>query len=81
MGVRLNRCLRGPECLVAGEFTVATDSGRPVLCCPLCGDKFDLPYHCTIEPDGRAVPAVRCRAPACSFFDFVQLGSIWEETV
>ena len=79
MGIRLNRCLSGVECLRAGEFTVETESARPVLCCPLCGEQFILPSQCRIEPDGRVVPAVHC--PQCCFFEYVELTDIWEEVL
>lgn len=79
MGVRLNRCLHGPASLAAGEFTVETESHRAVLSCPLCGEHFELPAHCQIEPDGRVVPAIRCRAVGCAFFDFVTLSDIWSD--
>lgn len=81
MGVRLNRCLAGVESLRAGEFTVATESARPVLCCPLCGEKRELPPQCRIEPDGKAVPAVKCLSLACPFFEYVELADIWEDAV
>lgn len=79
MGIRLDRCLRGPECLIAGEFTIETDDARPVLSCPLCGHRFALPSQCRIEPDGRVVPRVACPVEVCPFAEFVELGSVWDE--
>lgn len=80
MGVMLQRHLGTEDGLLCGQFTVETESGRPAIKCPLCGLVFSLPGHCRIEPDGRAVPAVKCPQTSCPFFEYVTLGDVWSET-
>jgi hypothetical protein len=77
MGVTLNRHLGEPDTMIAGQYTLRTESGRALLSCPLCGHHFELPSACRVEPDGRAVPAVHC--PRCCFFEYCSLESHWED--
>lgn len=76
MGVTFNRMLTDEESLVAGSYTLRTESGRASLRCPICGNIAPLPSHCRVEPDGRVVPAIKCLM-VCAFFDFVTLESHW----
>ena len=79
MGVVFNRHLGVPETMIAGQYTVRTETTRPMLKCPICGHAFDLPAHCRVDHDGRVVPAVKCPAQSCPFFDYCTLESIWLE--
>lgn len=80
MGVILQRHLGTEDGLLCGQFTVATESGRPALSCPLCALVFSLPVGHRIEPDGRVVPAVKCKQVSCSFFEYITLESVWSES-
>jgi hypothetical protein len=79
VGVTLNRALVLPDDLRAGEFTMRTESGRAALSCPLCGNVVELPSHFRVEPDGRVVPAFKCRAAHCAFFEYITLADHWLE--
>lgn len=79
MGITLNRNLGTEDALNHGEFTVNTESGRAAIRCPLCGCVFSLPSHCRVEPDGRAVPAIRCPQLSCSLFEYVTLSDHWSD--
>ena len=81
MAVRFQRHLGAVESLDPGQFTVRTASGRPALCCHLCGAIYDLPETHRYDHDGRVVPALRCPTETCSFFDYVCLESVAEAVV
>lgn len=79
MGVTYNRNLGSIEALDHGQYTLETESSRAALRCALCGYLFVLPAHCRVELDGRVVPAIKCPAPGCSFFEYVTLADHWSD--
>lgn len=79
MATTFRRLLAPPESLCAGDFTVQTESGRAVLCCCLCGERFELPVGCGVDQVGRTSVAVQCPRPACSFWDWCVLTDHYEE--
>ena len=77
MGVVYQRHLGDESTLLCGQYTLRTESFRAALKCALCGLTFTLPSHCRVEPDGRAVPAIKCPQASCPFFEFVTLEGHW----
>ena len=63
--------------LPTGMHTVNTPNDRAVICCPQCGEKYELPRGVGVDPVGRTSVAVHCPATTCSFWEFVILDAIW----
>lgn len=79
MATTFRRVLTPGAQLCAGDFTVETDSRRARLACPQCGNEFDLPPKCGLDPVGRTSYAVHCTARTCSFWDWCVLADVWSE--
>lgn len=70
--------LCGPErSLEPRQFTVATDNGRPALCCPACSHVFDLPLGINYGHGGETTLRVPCPGPKCGWLDYAILDGVW----
>jgi hypothetical protein len=58
--------------LCAGEYTVATPTGRPIVCCPLCAERFEIPKGINYA-GGLSSCAVKCPRLNCNWWDLVAL--------
>jgi hypothetical protein len=72
-----NRLLAPPHRLCAQEFTRDTESGRAVLCCPLCAWRFELPAGVAPDQTGKTNERVKC--PVCQWHDWAVLAEHWLE--
>lgn len=79
MAQTFRRHLGHESTLDHGHYTVATESGRPVLRCPACGLTYELPAGFNPDLSGRVNYAVQCKQTSCSFWDWVVLDDIWSD--
>jgi hypothetical protein len=79
MAHTLQRCLGPVRCLEAGQYTVETMDGAPVVCCPTCGEIH--PLLNAVLPGGLVRYEWRCPTGGCPFKAFITLEAFDEPVV
>ena len=82
MGQTVQRQIGPVRALEPGEYTLATASGKPAVCCPKCGTISELALaetHIVLE-GGLVTPLWTCPGKPCGFSDFLTLEA-WDEPV
>jgi hypothetical protein len=82
MGLRFSRHLGIPQTLDPQQWTDATASGRPALCCPQCHEVSEIVRgkH-VISRQGSVTPEWRCLIGDCSFREWIELEAWGEEVI
>lgn len=80
MGFRFSRHLGPVTSLLPGQWTHATASGEPALCCPRCECISDIdPKY--VQVGGSVDREWQCPAVSCSYLAFITLEAWGEEVV
>jgi hypothetical protein len=79
MATTFQRLCAAETSLDPRQYTIETGTTRPVLCCPACSHRWELPPGISWDAVGRTNYCVTCPADACGWWDYAVLDSIWEE--
>lgn len=80
MGACFPRHLGSATTLDPQQWTDATASGKPAVCCPACGQvaEIDGPSH-VVSRQGKVTPRWKC--DACSYQEWIELEAFGEEVL
>ncbi len=70
-GITLQRLLGSAHSLEAGMWSSETASGKPAVCCPLCGETSEIDFPWIVQRDGVVIPIWSC--PRCPCIEWITL--------